>query len=75
MAASRSPGRLAPWLAIALAVIALDQLAKGIVQASLPLHEGRTLRLTEEGRPFLRLAAAAFDAYLKHNAARHSVAV
>jgi oxygen-independent coproporphyrinogen III oxidase len=37
--------------------------------------EGRTLKLTEEGRPFLRLAAAAFDAYLKHGAARHSVAV
>jgi oxygen-independent coproporphyrinogen-3 oxidase len=37
--------------------------------------EGRVLRLTEEGRPFMRLAAAAFDAYLKHGAARHSVAV
>lgn len=37
--------------------------------------EGRHLRLTEEGRPFMRLAAAAFDAYLAKGAARHSVAV
>jgi signal peptidase II len=49
MAAPRSTGRLAPWLAIALAVIALDQLAKGIVRASLPLHDGRTLA------PFLNI--------------------
>jgi len=49
MAASRSTGRLAPWLAIALAVIVLDQLAKGIVRASLPLHDGRTLA------PFLNI--------------------
>ncbi|NKC29746.1 oxygen-independent coproporphyrinogen III oxidase [Falsiroseomonas selenitidurans] len=46
-----------------------------------PLEEAGILRLeatrltmTEEGRPFLRLAAAAFDAHLSH-AGRHSVAV
>jgi len=49
MPASRSTSRLAPWIAIALAVILLDQLAKGIVRASLPLHDGRTLA------PFLNI--------------------
>lgn len=37
--------------------------------------EGRTVRLTPKGRPFMRLAAAAFDSYLRQGAARHSVAV
>jgi oxygen-independent coproporphyrinogen-3 oxidase len=36
---------------------------------------GRRLVVTERGRPFSRLAAAAFDAYLDAGAARHSVAV
>jgi len=36
---------------------------------------GRTVRLTPQGRPFMRLAAAAFDSYLRQGAARHSVAV
>ena len=31
--------------------------------------------MTEEGRPFVRLVAAAFDAYLPVNHKRHSVAV
>ena len=31
--------------------------------------------VTEEGRPFVRLVAAAFDAYLPKNHKRHSVAV
>jgi oxygen-independent coproporphyrinogen-3 oxidase len=31
--------------------------------------------MTPAGRPFVRLAAAAFDAYLGSGAARHSVAV
>jgi oxygen-independent coproporphyrinogen-3 oxidase len=31
--------------------------------------------MTEQGRPFVRLAAAAFDAYLKKGEARHSRAV
>ena len=37
--------------------------------------QGRTVTMTPEGRPFMRLAAAAFDAYLRAGAARHSVAV
>lgn len=49
----------------------LEQLARdGVVEL-----QGRRVHLTGEGRPFMRLAAAAFDAYLKHGAARHSVAV
>lgn len=37
--------------------------------------EGRRIAVTEYGRPFLRLAAAAFDAYLPANRTRHSIAV
>jgi oxygen-independent coproporphyrinogen-3 oxidase len=37
--------------------------------------EGRRVSVTERGRPFVRLAAAAFDAYLEASAARHSAAV
>jgi oxygen-independent coproporphyrinogen-3 oxidase len=35
----------------------------------------RRVTVTERGRPFVRLAAAAFDAYLEASAARHSAAV
>jgi oxygen-independent coproporphyrinogen-3 oxidase len=38
-------------------------------------QEGRRVSITEAGRPFMRLVAAAFDAYLAARAARHSVAV
>jgi oxygen-independent coproporphyrinogen III oxidase len=31
--------------------------------------------MTEEGRPFVRLVAAAFDAYLPQDNGRYSVAV
>jgi oxygen-independent coproporphyrinogen-3 oxidase len=37
--------------------------------------EGRRVTVTEEGRPFVRLVAAAFDAYLPGQRARHSVAI
>lgn len=37
--------------------------------------EGRRISMTESGRPFVRLAAAAFDTYLKRGQARHSAAV
>jgi oxygen-independent coproporphyrinogen-3 oxidase len=43
---------------------------EGLVELS-----GRRLRVTSRGRPFARLAAAAFDAYLETGAARHSIAV
>jgi oxygen-independent coproporphyrinogen-3 oxidase len=36
---------------------------------------GRRIRVTEQGRSFVRLVAAAFDAYLQDGQARHSVAV
>jgi oxygen-independent coproporphyrinogen III oxidase len=49
----------------------LDALsAFGIVR-----HDGRHVVVTEKGRPFVRLVAAAFDAYLSRNDKRHSVAV
>ncbi|PPD45896.1 MAG: oxygen-independent coproporphyrinogen III oxidase [Methylocystis sp.] len=37
--------------------------------------EARRVNVTERGRPFVRLAAAAFDSYLRADAARHSAAV
>ncbi|PSC03446.1 oxygen-independent coproporphyrinogen III oxidase [Alsobacter soli] len=40
------------------------------------LHlDGRRVTLTDEGKPFMRLAAAAFDAYLRKGTGRHSAAV
>jgi oxygen-independent coproporphyrinogen-3 oxidase len=44
--------------------------AEGLVRIT-----GNRVTVTERGRPFVRLAAAAFDAYLAKSAARHSVAV
>jgi oxygen-independent coproporphyrinogen-3 oxidase len=53
---------------------ALDSLvplaAEGIVKI-----QGRRIVVTPSGRPFVRLVAAAFDAYLARGRARHSVAV
>jgi oxygen-independent coproporphyrinogen-3 oxidase len=50
---------------------ALDALAAtGIVR-----RLGRNIVVTEKGRLFVRLVAAAFDAYLPKNHKRHSVAV
>ena len=37
--------------------------------------EGQHIKITEKGRPYVRLVASAFDAYLAHGAARHSPAV
>ena len=37
--------------------------------------EGNRLRITEKGRPYMRLVASAFDSYLKQNRSKHSVAV
>ena len=47
-----------------------DLVRDGVIERS-----GRMVRVTEAGRPFVRLAAAAFDAYLHKGVARHSVAV
>jgi oxygen-independent coproporphyrinogen-3 oxidase len=50
---------------------ALDALAaQGVLT-----RRGRTATMTPIGRPFARLAAAAFDAYLPGQTARHSLAV
>jgi oxygen-independent coproporphyrinogen-3 oxidase len=46
-----------------------------LVAQGLAELEGRRVVMTERGRPFVRLAAAAFDAYLDAGAARHSLAV
>lgn len=52
----------------------IDQLrpfvADGLVQV-----EGLRVSVAEEGRPYLRLIASAFDSYLAQSQARHSVAV
>ena len=44
--------------------------AKGLVRI-----DGNRIAVTRAGRPFVRLAAAAFDAYLAKSPTRHSVAV
>jgi oxygen-independent coproporphyrinogen-3 oxidase len=44
--------------------------AEGLVRI-----DGKRMTVTENGRPFVRLAAAAFDAYLSKSRTRHSVAV
>jgi len=44
--------------------------SEGLVQI-----DGSSLTVTERGRPFVRLAAAAFDAYLQPDRQRHSQAV
>jgi oxygen-independent coproporphyrinogen III oxidase len=43
--------------------------------AGLITIEGSRITVTEEGRPFVRLVAAAFDAYLPQSRSRHSIAV
>jgi oxygen-independent coproporphyrinogen-3 oxidase len=53
------------------AVAELDGLAtQGVL-----VRSGRRVTLAQDGRPFMRLAAAAFDSYLHAGAARHSAAV
>ncbi len=46
-----------------------------LVRDGLVTTDGSTIDVTATGRPFVRLAAAAFDAYLDAEKARHSVAV
>jgi oxygen-independent coproporphyrinogen-3 oxidase len=59
---------------------ALDELAAdGLVEINRKQNNGTVVRVTDEGRPYVRLAAAAFDAYLADSQAagkaRHSAAV
>jgi len=53
---------------------ALDALAPLAAEAIVEIN-GRNIVVAHSGRPFVRLVAAAFDAYLAHGKARHSVAV
>jgi oxygen-independent coproporphyrinogen-3 oxidase len=39
------------------------------------LVDGRRIRITEHGRPYMRLVASVFDTYLARAKSRHSVAV
>jgi len=54
-----------------------DELASLIpfVRDGLVDIEGRRIKVTEQGRPFVRILAAAFDVYLQEKPARHSLAV
>lgn len=47
----------------------------GLRDAGMVQIEERRIVVTDEGRPFVRLVAAAFDAYLPQNRSRHSIAV
>jgi oxygen-independent coproporphyrinogen-3 oxidase len=45
------------------------------VSAGIASVKGGRVSVTERGRPFVRLVAAVFDAYLAQNRSRHSIAV
>jgi oxygen-independent coproporphyrinogen-3 oxidase len=64
-------GDIQPRLDFAVELAALDNLGStGIVR-----RDGRRIYVTEAGRPFVRLVAAAFDAYLPKDQKQHSAAV
>ncbi|MEI9914504.1 MAG: hypothetical protein WDN29_00300 [Methylovirgula sp.] len=72
--------RLMCGLAVDLSELAGDYSAemeslRPMIQDGLVEFDGSRLAITKRGRPFSRIVAAAFDAYLPANAARHSVAV
>ena len=48
---------------------------KGMAEDGLVELHGNRIRVTEAGRPFVRVVAAAFDAYLQHGGQRHSRAI
>lgn len=68
-AIGRAHGAADRWAAPAFAALA-EMEADGM----LTLSNG-TVRMTERGRPLVRVAAAAFDAWLPESAARHSATV
>lgn len=47
----------------------------GLESDGLVIRRGRTITITDEGRPLVRAACAVFDRYLKAGEARHSKAV
>jgi oxygen-independent coproporphyrinogen-3 oxidase len=67
--AAPKTARPADGFAAALAAIAY------LVEAGMVQIEDRRITVTDRGRPFVRLVAAAFDAYLPQHKSRHSVAV
>ncbi|MDQ0512602.1 oxygen-independent coproporphyrinogen III oxidase [Ancylobacter amanitiformis] len=70
--------RLMCDLAVDLDAATLDEAAPRLatlVADGLIAIEGRHVTMTPEGRPFVRLAAAALDARLQSGTVRHSVAV
>lgn len=68
-AAAPPAARPADGFASELAAIAY------LADAGMVAIAGRRITVTDRGRPFVRLVAAAFDAYLAQNKSRHSVAV
>ena len=46
-----------------------------LIEAGLARFDGERVTMSAEGRPYVRIAAAAFDAYLAAGQKRHSVAV
>lgn len=68
-AACRRHGVAADSLAGALAAIA------PLVDDGIATREHMRVRVTEDGRPFVRLVAAAFDAYLNRGETRHAKAI
>jgi oxygen-independent coproporphyrinogen-3 oxidase len=53
---------------------ALSELGE-LVAAGMVTIERRRISMTEQGRPLVRIAAAAFDAYRRRDQARHAAAV
>ena len=69
VAISRAHAAPEGWYAQALTTLE-EMAADGLLTLS-----GGEVRMTPLGRPLVRVAAAAFDAYLSQSAARHSVSV
>jgi oxygen-independent coproporphyrinogen-3 oxidase len=69
------PRAIAAELGVNEAFAAEFELLAPLAEQGIVETDGRRVGVTEAGRPFVRLVAAAFDGYLRHGAQRHSVAV
>lgn len=58
-----------------LAGLDAESLLDDLLEDGLVRVDGRTVRVTEAGKPFVRAVCARFDAYLPRQTAKHSVAV
>jgi len=65
----RAVGRAEDWLVEDVAALS------GMAADGLVAIDGPVVTVTERGAPLLRVVAAAFDAYLRRQTARHTVAV